>query len=346
MHSVQESEKGLAHGRVDGPIPSAKLAEFQRSEKHAVVAGDDQFAVEPAGGRRPRGRRQVTRQNTPRGSYGEDLMPVPALPATTGKPTEGKQFLLKDGSAWSNPPAWVRGGGWSAEEVWNAAEKQHGGHREPIRAVHVSRPHVRPEYSVWGAAAADALARIAPAVWCNFEDTNAAPVMSGRFGKTGNQDIHISITSDAVREIKEGMEKSILADLLAELHDLSSHRVGLLDGTAGGVCKHEYDFGFKAALLAERELGPDGKIGSMANEDGKRRIAAELEHRAADEWIESLHQRQRLHRIGPVDVRALLSRPYAGIELVRGRKGNAWCLPEATRRHVLQLIAEQDLHTM
>lgn len=142
--------------------------------------------------------------------------------------------------------------------------------------------------------------------------------------------VHVKVTAEAVRLLRQGMLEW-LSSMLADLHGLCLHRVSLLDGvldppTQAEFCRRDYDAHFRSVILDEQ------------NEENSLR-----------NWTGTLKARQRLQRIGPVDLRILLGWPYAASALTRCTDDDiqwlpeSYRLPERKRQQFLQLIAGESL---
>lgn len=197
----------------------------------------------------------------------------------------------------------------------------------------------------WARLAAAALERVAPAVLGSTGHGRQPGAVARGQGETaagglvlqaGDDCAELRISVEAVRVLRLGAVQW-LTSLLLELDALSLHRVWLRDGCAGlmeagsDACRRVHDFSLPAALLAERE--------EFADRDGDtllltRRPSGPTEARAAERWMETLHQRQRLRRIGPADLRAWLRQR-------RGGGGAGLQLPKALRDQCLRLLEEE-----
>lgn len=323
----EESERGLAHGRVDGPVPGPKLCEFLRGHQMELPP-ETQIMHRRGPGPEPwRGQRRP-------GGFGEESWMEPPAKRRPPAPAE---WLAVDGSVIENAePSGRNRVGWSSSDLWAQAlpRLRDRGERSGRFLGDVDRK------DPWVLGVASAMVRV-------------EAVRSRESRNFGDVPGSLAVASQSVSALRKGMERWFYA-LLAELLGLSSHRFCLSDGSdVGEECLHKFDFDLPANLLAEAEAFAEGVDGDPPT--GRVQASKDTEARARKIWFDALHLRQHLRRIGPTDLKALMSRPRATVALApplppendSGVVGTGSCgalrVPEVAHSHFVRLLAQEDL---
>ncbi|CAE8697484.1 unnamed protein product [Polarella glacialis] len=357
------SEQGRSHGRVDGPIPAAKLLAFKKEAsggRAAAIAGSTAGRAAPvrASLGAPAPAKQARLKVTARSKRAAAVASARAVGITDDNfgvakraKTAQERWLAAGGTALTTKPAPVPGEretAWSLEQVWEEALGERAPKPTPP-SIPISGS-LADANQIWADMAETALLRL-PETWLRGDGQASEGSL---VVQTSEQVAPMQISSEAVTLLGEWMERW-LTDLLAELHRLSLHRVSSLDEARDTPGQPKLP---RLELLCPRATGgltvgrqaPAASIprlgGWTRTYDFSLRTALQMQPATGDgaeteqSWSEALRQRQRLRRIGLADLRAAANLGFRA----SGARDNFLPMPCCLKWHrLLPLVDEKEL---